>query len=139
MSDEVLNLPVTQAAVLMRQLMEVLYLSTACASGNHRQCRQVDKFRSLVCCCPECQHSDLRAVGPTSASTPLLHLARTPPERLESHIYSHGELLGVRSDLVLALEKTLQESAPRVREKDRQQVSVQLGIAACLTFAPRSL
>ncbi|MFJ4739104.1 hypothetical protein [Streptomyces sp. NPDC088775] len=139
MPEEDLNLPTSQAAELLRSLMEVLYLSTACASGNHSQCRQVDKFRALVCCCPECGHVDLQASGATSAGTPLLHLAGTNAERLDSHVYADGEALGVRADLVRALEKTLEETTRRTSGGRRRRIAVQLGIAACLTFAPRSL
>ncbi|WP_328749341.1 MULTISPECIES: hypothetical protein [unclassified Streptomyces] len=134
-----IDMPLSEAAKLLHGLMEVLYLSTACALGHHTMCRGVDEFRSLVCCCVECEHADVRTVGPTSAGVPLLHLANTEADRLDSHVYTDGEALGVRADLVHALEKTLDETGRRTREAKRRRLAVQLGIAACLTFAPRSL
>lgn len=138
MSDSDLNLPISHAIELMQSLMEVLYLSTACAAGQHSQCRQVDKFRSLVCCCPECGHADLVAGKETSVDAPLLHLAVTEAERRDTHVYAAGEQLGVRHDLLRSLTKTLEEHT-RLSEKQRLDLAVQLGIAACLVFAPRRL
>lgn len=137
MSDD-LDLSTAQAVELMRGLMEVLYLSTACASGNHSQCRQVDKFRSLVCCCPECEHTDLVAGTPTGADVPLLHLAATEAEQRDTHVYGADEQLGVRQDLVRSIAKTLEEDS-RMNEARRLHLAVQVGICACLVFAPRSL
>ncbi|MFC4498495.1 MULTISPECIES: hypothetical protein [Streptomyces] len=134
-----LDMPLHQAAKLLHGLMEVLYLSSACALGHHTMCRGVDEFRSLVCCCVECEHAEVRTAGPTSAGVPLLHLANAEADRLDSHVYSDGEALGVRADLVRALEKTLEETGRRTSEAKRRRMAVQLGIAACLTFAPRSL
>ncbi|MET9470490.1 MULTISPECIES: hypothetical protein [unclassified Streptomyces] len=140
MSDD-LNLPVPQAEDLLRSLMEVLYLSPGCAAGHHVQCESINPFTSLVCCCTECGHVDPRARGLTSAGTPLLHLGCTEDEYLDTHVYADGEALGVRSDLVRALDKTLAEAlTPHTMSDDeRQRIAVQLGIACCLTFAPRSL
>lgn len=47
----------------------------------------------------------------------------------------------MRSDLVRALEKTLAEAQQphAMSDEERQRLAVQLGIACCLTFAPRSL
>lgn len=137
-ADDDLNLPPLQAVELLRGLMEVLYLSTACASGNHSQCRQVDKFRALVCCCPECEHTDLVTGKTTGADVPLLHLASTEGERRDSHVYAAGEQLGIRQDLLRSLTKTLEEHT-RLNETQRLDLAVQLGIAAVLVFAPRSL
>lgn len=139
MSDTDLDMPLNQAAKLLHGLMEVLYLSTACALGHHTMCLGMDEFRSLVCCCIECEHTDVRTAGPTSANVPLLHLANTEADRLDTHVYADGEALGVRADLVRALEKTLVEAGRRTSEARRRRMAVQLGITACLTFAPRSL
>lgn len=138
MSDSDLNLPLSHAVELMQSLMEVLYLSTACAAGQHSQCRQVDKFRSLVCCCPECQHADLAAGTGAGADAPLLHLAATEAEQRSTHVYAAGEQLGIRHDLLRSLTKTLEEHT-RLNESQRLDLAVQLGIAACLVFAPRRL
>lgn len=137
MSDE-MNLPVSQAAELLRGLMEVLYLSTSCASGNHRECRQVDKYRSLVCCCTECEHAELDANSPIGAGVPLLHLAVNEAERRDSHVYADGEQLGIRQDLFRSLVKVLDGRAG-LPEAQRLDLAVQLGVAAVLVFAPRSL
>lgn len=133
-----LNLPTLQAVALLRGLMEVLYLSTGCAAGQHSQCQQVDNFRSLVCCCPECGHTDLVAGKATRADAPLLHLAIAEGERRDTHVYAAGEQLGVRHDLLRSLTKTLEEHT-RLSEAQRLDLAVQLGIAACLVFAPRRL
>ncbi|WNI17654.1 hypothetical protein [Actinacidiphila sp. ITFR-21] len=137
MSDD-LSLPIPQAVELLRGLMEVLYLSPACASGNHSRCDQVDRFRSLVCCCPECEHADLAAGLPAGADVPLLHLAATEAEQRASHVYAPGEQLGIRQDLHRSLTKTLEERT-RLSETNRLDLAVQLGISAVLVFAPRAL
>ncbi|MGW1180175.1 hypothetical protein [Streptomyces drozdowiczii] len=133
MPDELdLDLPISQAVKLLHTLMQSLYLSTACAAGQHHQCHGVDRFRSLICCCIECGHT--RHVG-----TPLLHHAETAGERDAHHAYEPGGQLGVRTDLVQALEKTLDEWMPHIAEDARRTLAIQCGITACLTFAPRSL
>ncbi|MEW1922230.1 hypothetical protein [Streptomyces sp. NPDC088360] len=138
MSDLDLDLPAGQAVELLRGLMDVLYLSTACAAGQHSQCRQVDKFRSLVCCCPECAHTDIATGTPTGADAPLLHLAATKAERRDTHVYAAGEQLGIRQDLHRSITKTLEEHT-RLNQAQRLNLAVQLGIASCLVFAPRRL
>ncbi|MGW3272267.1 hypothetical protein ACWDFH_12445 [Streptomyces kronopolitis] len=137
MSNE-LNLPISQAAELLRGLMEVLYLSTSCASGNHQECRQVDEYRSLVCCCTECEHTEFDTNSPTGAAVPLLHLAVNDDERRDSHVYADGEQLGIRQDLFRSLLKVLDGRAG-LPETQRLDLAVQLGVAAVLVFAPRSL
>ncbi|MFF1693098.1 hypothetical protein ACFVXC_05650 [Streptomyces sp. NPDC058257] len=140
MSDELdLDLGTAQAVKLLQALMEVLYLSTACASGQHHQCRGVDKFRSLVCCCTGCGHTSLLGPPPDTAGIPLLHLAEQYDQRDTHHVYEPNGTLGVRADLVRALEKTLDEQLPGLGEESRRALAVQLGITSCLTFAPRSL
>ncbi|MFD9815161.1 hypothetical protein [Streptomyces sp. NPDC059080] len=139
MSDIELDIPLGQAASLLHGLMEVLYLSTACALGHHTMCQGVDEFRTLVCCCVECEHTDLRVTGPASVSIPLLHLANTEEDRLDSHVYTDDEALGVRSDLVRALEKSLSENDSSPDGTERRRTAVRLGISACLVFAPRRL
>ncbi|MGW3860671.1 hypothetical protein ACWEDZ_04215 [Streptomyces sp. NPDC005047] len=124
---------VRPAAELLHELMQHLYLSTACAADDHGECRQVDKYRGLPCCCTVCDHADL--VGsPPPACTPLLHYAEAG-ERRPEYTYSPGEPLGVRNDLVDALTRVL---AHHVHELRRPPIAHQLGVAAALTFAPRS-
>jgi hypothetical protein len=137
--EPTLDLRPDRAAELLQSLMEVLYLSTACALGHHSMCRGVEPFRGLVCCCLDCEHTDVHSTGPTSAGVPLLHKVLAEEERLDSHSYLDGDDLGVRTDLVEALEKDLEEADPHTSPEKRRLLAVQLGVTACLIFAPRGL
>lgn len=125
--------PVTAraAAELLRTLMQNLYLSTACAAGDHGRCRLVDKYRGLPCCCTECDHTDLEG-SPPAACVPLLHLGED--ERRPEYVYD-DQGLGVRGDLVQAMSHVLED---HVHELRRPAMAHQLAVAAALNFAPRS-
>ncbi|MFF8283313.1 hypothetical protein ACF06W_11390 [Streptomyces albus] len=76
---------------------------------------------------------------PATPSTPLLHLAATERERDDRHTYLGDDALGVRTDMVQALERTLTERLPKMRSAPRRDLAVQLGLTACLVLAPRTL
>ncbi|MEV6309956.1 hypothetical protein AB0M10_15325 [Streptomyces sp. NPDC051840] len=138
MPEQRLNLTPRKAAELLHSVAEVLYLDPACSAGHHQECPGADRYTSRVCCCITCEHADLDARGPLTVATPLLHVAASPADRCESHDYANGEELGVRADMVQALEKALEQSLwlPAGR---RHRLAVELGITAALVVAPRSL
>lgn len=110
-----------------------LFLSPACAAGQHEQCWQVDTFTGRPCCCPDCDHVDLGG-APPPATLPLLHLAeegRAEP----GYTYYKAEGLGVRTDLVDAMNRILEL---HVHELRRPYLAYRLAVAAALTYAPRS-
>lgn len=119
-------------AELLRALMENLYLSTACAAGDHARCRLVDKYRGLPCCCTECEHTDLDG-APPPACTPLWHLAEEGREEA-GYTYA-GQYLGVRSDLYELIERVL---AGHVHELRRPPIAYEAAVAVALFLAPRS-
>lgn len=122
---------VSQAAELLHELMQSLYLSPACAAGVHHECPQVDAYGGLPCCCTVCDHTD-RHGSPPPVLVPLLHYAegaRRPP-------YTYDDQgLGVRTDLVAAMNRVLEW---HVHELRRPPIAHQLAVAAALNFAPRS-
>lgn len=120
-----------QDADRLRELMQSLYLSTACAAGDHRECRTVDKYKGLPCCCTVCDHTDLNG-SPPPASVPLLHYAEG--DRRPGYAYDAWGM-GARSDLVAALDHVLED---HVHELSRPSLAQQLAVAAALVFAPRS-
>ncbi len=112
------------------ELMQRLYLSTACAGGNHLECRLVDKYRGLVCCCPDCGHEGPRLRN-VLFTGPLLHPADTFAEQRPGYIYREG--LGRRVDLVrLATDVIL-----RARNEPQGPVLFEITDRIALLFAPR--
>jgi hypothetical protein len=110
-----------------------LFLSPACAAGEHEKCWQVDTFTGRPCCCPECDHVD-RHGAPPPATLPLLHLAEEG--RCEAgYTYHNGQGLGVRTDLVQAMNRALEL---HVHELRRPYLAYRLAVAAALVYAPRS-
>lgn len=110
-----------------------LFLSPACAAGEHEQCWQVDNFTGRPCCCPDCDHVDLEG-APPPVILPLLHLAEEG-RALPGYTYYKAEALGVRSDLYEALWRVLELN---VHELRRPHLTYRLAVAAALTYAPRS-
>lgn len=109
--------------------MQELYLSTACARGDHVNCRQVDKYGALVCCC-ECGHG--APPGPKVQLTgPLLHPVDRPEEQLAGYIYREG--MGRRVDLVALATRVV--LTVRADPPERKVLDVADMIA--LFFAPR--
>ncbi|MFE2539019.1 hypothetical protein [Actinacidiphila glaucinigra] len=123
----------TPSAQLLRTLMGRLYLSTACAADDHRRCRLVSKYSGLPCCCTRCRHTHLDG-SPPPAITPLLHLAEDG-RYSHQHTYFGDQLLGVRTDMVQAMNRVLDTHVP---EERREALAYDLAVAAALIFAPRS-
>lgn len=110
--------------------MEEVYLSTACASGNHLECRLVDKFRGLVCCCTTCDHEG-RTPKNQLLTGPLLHHAETIGEQRPGYIYRGT--VGRRVDLVRLATALLL----RAREEPQGAVLFEIADQIALLFAPR--
>ncbi|AZM47833.1 hypothetical protein DMB38_20400 [Streptomyces sp. WAC 06738] len=117
---------------LLRSLMQGLYLSTACAAGDHAKCRQVDKYRGLPCCCLECGHADLDG-SPPPVCLPLLHMAEEGRQE-DGYTYLDGQVLGVRTDLYKAISGALEL---HVHELRRDRIAYDAAVKAALVFAPR--
>jgi hypothetical protein len=127
------------AAELLHALMQRLYLSTACAAGDHIHCRQVDKYRSLVCVCTQCEHIPPTTAPEAMAGVPLLHLRERGEDRSPHHVYGKSDPLGVRVDVVRALEKSFTDHVPDIRKGRRVDAAHLAGLTVCLMLAPRRL
>ncbi|MFV0135528.1 hypothetical protein ACLGIH_20290 [Streptomyces sp. HMX87] len=119
-------------AAFLAALSTDLFLSPACAAGEHAECWQVDSFRGRPCCCPDCDHVDLRG-APPPATLPLLHLADDGHQK-PGYTYHKGQGLGVRTDLYRALNRVLEL---HVHELRRPYLTYRLAVAAALVYAPR--
>lgn len=115
---------------LLQHLQRKIYLSTACAAGDHLKCRLVDKYRSMVCCCPDCGHDQPIGENPLLTG-PLLHPVDRAEEQLPGYIYRDG--LGRRYDLIkLATDLVLLARADPPERKVLQAAD-----KIALFFAPR--
>jgi hypothetical protein len=115
---------------ILKGLMDELYLSTACAAGNHLECRLVDKFRGLVCCCPDCDHEG-RSPKKQLLTGPLLHSANTIAEQRSGYIYRGG--LGRRVDLLRLATRVMLDA----RKEPRAPVLFEIADQIALLYAPR--
>ncbi|MFH9731839.1 hypothetical protein [Streptomyces sp. NPDC017260] len=126
------HVSVKPLAELLGSLTQNLYLSTACAAGQHDDCVPVDPYRGLPCCCPLCDHVDLDG-APPPAEMPLHHLAEEGREK-DGYTYQ-GQFLGVRLDLYERIEQIL---ADHVHELRRPPLTYEVAVAVALFLAPRS-
>lgn len=115
---------------ILRQLMGELYLSTACAAGEHLECRLVDKFRSLVCCCPDCDHEG-RSAKKRLLTGPLLHSVETIAEQRPGYVYRGG--VGRRIDLLRLGTRVMLDA----RREPQGPVLFDIADRIALFFAPR--
>lgn len=115
---------------ILHALMAELYLSTACAAGDHLSCRLVDKYRALVCCCTGCDHEG-RSPSSKVLTGPLLHPIDDDSEKRPGYIYRGG--LGRRDDLVRMATAVLLDA----REDDPCGKLWKITDRIALWFAPR--
>lgn len=125
-------------AGLLAALMQDTYLSTACAAGKCRECRQIDKYRALVCVCQTCAHVDLSHT-PTPPCGPLLHAARNRRHRKADYTYPGTEELGVRNDVMAAQLRVVRMTSALIPHTLHEELAWRHAVAACLVFAPRRL
>lgn len=110
--------------------MDELYLSTACAADSHLECRLVDKYRGLVCCCQACDHEG-RTPKNQLLTGPLLHPAETIAEQRSGYVYRGG--VGRRVDLLRVATQVLLEA----RREPRAPVLFDIADRIALLYAPR--
>lgn len=124
---------------LLHRLQEKYYLSTACAAGDHRQCRNVDKYRTMVCVCTECAHGNTQ-LPPGLSCGPLIRsgLELDDWERSAYSFWEDSEV-GVRTDVTGAVIRTLANRFPEFPSTRLAEAGHRIGLSVGLVVAPRML